>query len=616
MRFRSPNQPEELMASLRRIGPVASLFVVALAVVCESPAQEPDAPDTSDSSAVSPADSSEIVEGDPGLVDGPDRRPARGPTDRSVPTTDLTEVPLAEIREAVGRGDWGGALELVRRRGNLIPEGRPASELRILEGRLLDRLDQARGAQSVFTQLLEDPWVSGTARVELHDAYVRRGYFRAADTLTSPPADAPLDPELANLRAYSMSAQGRYGEAARLTEEGARSGDPRAQVLRANALLVLGEQEGAEGLYLAALRETDDPELTQVANFGLGQVARLGGGRALRALQNERAAQLGSAPWAQLDWGLALRALGRRGEARERLEVVAASYPGLASTAHLAMARLEEEEGRAEAAIEHLASALDGSFGDFLVWTRLGDLLIQEGRDEAGIEAYWQALATFPGFPPGAERLTRALAARGRWEEAPETPDSLWQLPGWTWERLLDGDLPFYELATDRDSLDATDPRRVVLALVHERAGYSAAVLGWTDDVHAGTGLLAILRAEALEEVGRTDDALALWEAIAAADPEIGLPEERWARALYASDPIRASEIWAEYFARHPGDAHARIRMAELLESADEVTAARAAFQQARSSGWLSPEERRRLKVRIDDLDDAIRQEQESHVDG
>jgi hypothetical protein len=56
--------------------------------------------------------------------------------------------------------------------------------------------------------------------------------------------------------------------------------------------------------------------------------------------------------------------------------------------------------------------------------------------------------------------------------------------------------------------------------------------------------------------------------------------------------------------------------MAELLESADEVTAARAAFQQARSSGWLSPEERRRLKVRIEDLDDAIRQEQESHVDG
>jgi len=579
------------MASLRRIGSIAVLFV---GVALVGPARGQEAPAPADSSAASPADD----------------------TDRSVSRTDVTEVEWDEIEEAIDRGEWQRAVELVRRRGAAATE-KEASELRILEARLLDRRGEVRGAVALYHGLLEDEWVAAEALTELHDLYVRSGYFSAADELTAAASVAPDSAaELATLRAYSLSVQGRYAESARLTEGPARSGSSRAQVLRGNALLVLGDSEAAEELYLRVLRESSDPELRQVAHFGLGQVARRKGGRALRALQNERAAETGPAPWAELDWGLALRALGRRAEARDRLESVAEEYPALASTARLAIARLEEEEGRVEAAIEHLASALDGSVGDFLVWTRLGDLLIQEGRDESAIEAYRRALAIFPAFPPGIERLTRALAARGRWEEAPEPPDSTWLLPGWTWERLLDGDLPFYELAADRDSIPQADVQRGVLALIHARAGFAAAVLGWTDDVSMIEGLPGLLRAQALEHVGRSSEALPLWEAMAVTDSTVGLPDERWARALFASEPERALAIWADYLEHHPDDAHSRIRLGEMLESAERLAEARDAYVKARANGWLSAEERRRLKIRIEDLEDSIRQASEGRVEG
>ena len=84
--------------------------------------------------------------------------------------------------------------------------------------------------------------------------------------------------------------------------------------------------------------------------------------------------------------------------------------------------------------------------------------------------------------------------ARGRWEEAPEAAEAqgAWELTGWTWDRLLDGDLPFYEVVDDQGLFAAEDPRRAVLALVQLRAAFPAGALGWARD--GGGWMLAAVR--------------------------------------------------------------------------------------------------------------------------
>ena len=154
--------------------------------------------------------------------------------------------------------------------------------------------------------------------------------------------------------------------------------------------------------------------MLQAAHFGLGQIARLAGGRAIRALEDEKALRLGAMPAAQLDLGLALRALGRRREASSALEDALKNHPALAATARLALARLDEEEGRAEVAIERLADGITGSVGDFLPLTRLGDLLRERGDEEAAIAAYREAVAVFRCARP-----RRAHDRPRRWRRRP-----------------------------------------------------------------------------------------------------------------------------------------------------------------------------------------------------
>jgi len=555
------------------------------------------------SSPISPEDSSSIA--------APDSAWTRT---EEIPDTTGTGT-AEEIRESIDEGKWEQALQQARSAGVAALEESDAARYRLLEARILERMGDLGTAVRTYRRLLDREDVGEEARSELHDLYVRRGMFEAADHLTEA-AEEPgggSDRVLAALRAYSFSTQGRYREAARLTVEGAVAGDDRSRVLRANALMVLGDRDEARDLYLEVLRESKDRKIRQIAHFGLGQVARLEGGRAVRAIQDERAVRLGPAPWAELDWGLALRALGRRDEARERLGKVVHAYPELAPTARLALARLDEEEGKVDDAFEDLAASLTGSTTDFLGLVRLGALLLQEGDEDEAIDSYRAALELFPDFPPAREKLTRALTSLGRWEEAGAAtpPTEVWTMPGWTWDRMMDGDLPYYTVVADRDSIPPDDPRRFVLAVVHLRAGNAGAVLGWTEGAGPKQGLLASVRAEALERVGRTEDAIELWESLLDAGEGGPVARERLAGLLFDTEPARAEKLWREVFVRYPHFPRARIRMAERLERADRLLEALDAYREAEGTGWLSRGERKRIRLAIEDLEDALEDQQE-----
>jgi tetratricopeptide (TPR) repeat protein len=528
----------------------------------------------------------------------------------------LVPAPAAEtdIRAAVEAGKWERALELIRAKA-LEAEGADEAELRLLEARVLSRSGDADGSARVYRRLLESGFRAQEARRELHELHVSRGRFEEAHRLTEPGLDA--ESFLATLRAYALSVEGRFSGAEMEARAGAEAGDDRARILRANALMSLGAPDDAERIYLQVLREGKDRMSRQVAHFGLGQVARLDGSRAVRAMQDERAIRIGAAPWAEFDWGLALRALGRRAEAYEKLETVAEAAPSLACAARLALARLDEEEGRVDDGIAHLTGALAGATADFLALTRLGELVLKQGRESEGIEAYRAALDVFPGFPPARERLARALAAAGRWDEAPppSEDETRWQMPGWTWERMLEGDLPFFSVVADRDSVPVTDPRRVVVALVHAVAGNPAAVLGWTEGAGPEHGTLAALRAEALEAVGRSADAVALWESILAGGAGGPIARERLARLVLPEDPARARSLWTDLFARYPGMPRARLRLAEALEAVGRPADALAEYRAAEGSRGLTAADRRRVRNAIEDLEDELAEGEEAKAE-
>jgi tetratricopeptide (TPR) repeat protein len=549
------------------------------------------------------------------LASGPG--PAELPDSSGVPleTIDVSPVAPESVRVAVERGDLGHALKLVRHQLTFELPEEDAAALRLLEARLLIAQDEFFSGRLSYRRLLADPFVGETARAELHALYVGRGEFAAAEALTDVEGTEPRDPA-ANLRmrAYAAITRGNYAEALRLASSPLLVEDSAAGVMRGNAQLVIGDLRAAEYAFLGVLERDPEREFRQAAHFGLAQVARRRGARAVRALEDERAVRFGPAAWAELDWGLALRALGRRDEAREKLEAVVRSAPGLAGTARLALARLDEEQGHVDDALEHLVSGLAGSFGDFIALTRLGDLLSQEGRQEPAVEAYREALAIFPAFPRAREALGRLLTAQGRWEEASlaENGERTWELPGWTWDRLLDGDLPFYEIAADRDSIPPEDARRLVIALVHLRAASAPAALGWTEDVGLEHPELLEVRAEALEQVGRTEDARTLLEDLLRAQVASETAKERLARLVYEDDPDRATVLWGELVAASATPARLRMRVAIVLEEAGELAPALAEARAAREGGWLSTGEKRRLRILIEDLEDMQREQEET----
>lgn len=543
-------------------------------------------------------------------ISPPEAPPERMPESKTVARkTEVDDATPGEVRDLITKGQDKLALERLRQLIARRPDPGAAAPLRLVEARLLERLGEDWDAAQVYRDLLERPEVDARARAELHALYVRRGQFRAADRLTAPPGNPAAEPDggYARLTAYSLSAQARFAEAAQVLD-----GVPgaAADVLRGNALLALGRRDPARDSFLAALADTAPREVLQAAHFGLGQVARLSGARAVRALEDEKAIRLGPMPAAELDAGLALRALGRNDEARERLENVAEAWPVLAPTARLSLARLAEDAGHTEAALEHLAAAVTGQFGDILPLTRLGELLEKRGNEEAAVESYRSALAIAPGFAPARQRLTRLLVAQGRWEEVPgDAGDDPLEV---VHERLLDGDLPYHDLIGDRDSVPADDPRRVALALVQLRAGFPAGALGWTEGVAADAGDLASLRAEALEVVERTEEAVALWNEQLAIGERITAREGLIRVAVAKGDKEEAVRLWEELSRRHVAEPRVLARLADAFDRAGWKREAKESWERALGAGYLTPDERRRVRENQADVEDELEEERQS----
>ncbi len=527
-----------------------------------------------------------------------------------VEKTDVTPAEPKEIKDLVEAGDEAGALEKVTAALARDLSGADASALRLVQARLLDRLGRGWESVQVYREVLEDSTLGGTARRELHDLHVRRGQFRAADDLTAADSTGLVgeDAEAIRLRGQSLIAQGRFAEAEAALAR--RVDDPRCTVQRAAALVALGRREEAQRIYLAVVAKPAERDVLQAAHYGLGQIARLAGSRAVRALEDEKALHLGGMPAAQLDLGLALRTLGRAHEAKATLEEVSRNHPAIAPTANLALARLEEDDGRAESAIERLVSGLTGSIGDFLALSRLGGILRERGDEDAAIAAYREALALFPAFEMTRDRLTEALAAQGRWEEAPNAVPA--KAGTWTWERLLDGDLPYHEVVAERDSIALEDPRRVVLALVQLRAGFPGGTIAWTEGAKPHLRELAHLRAEALERAGRSDDAVALWNELLAGGESLLAREGLVRAAVRGKEQPRAIEAWETLTRLHPDAARAQRRVAIAFEGVEWNREARKAYELALGSGWLSADERRSARAAAEDLADAIEEEEET----
>src|SRR5262249_25553734 len=151
----------------------------------------------------------------------------------------------------------------------------------------------------------------------------------------------------------------------------------------------------------------------------------------------------------------------------------------------------------------------------------------------------------------------------------------------------------YQELVTERDSLSLSDPRRLVLALVQVRAGFPAGALAWSENVTSEHPLLAEIRAEALEKVGRSDDAAELWTGILHSH-ESALAREGLVRAAArAKKKDEAVAAWQDLFRKYPTHARAERRLGAEFEKAGWTKEAKEAYDRALSGGWLTADERR-----------------------
>ncbi len=85
---------------------------------------------------------------------------------------------------------------------------------------------------------------------------------------------------------------------------------------------------------------------------------------------------------------------------------------------------------------------------------------------------------------------------------------------------------------------------------------------------------------------------------------------------MQARDADAAAERWSELFRLHPRAVRARLRQARQFERAEEWEAALEAYRAAgEATGWLSPEERRRIRVAREDLEATLQEEEEARAD-
>lgn len=530
-------------------------------------------------------------------------------------TPELKDVsPLAPdaVRETLIKGDFAAALDLVRREISKQPSSPDLGALRILEARILKAQGDRNGSESAYRAATEDSVWSEPALEELHEMMIDRGEFDRAEEVTKWAEGRASQSAIGFLRARSLFTQGRFHAALAALESSSQPSATEAfgaerELLEANTRLVMGQIEPAEALYDELLRDRKDLRVKALAHYGKAQVARRRGARAIRVLEDERALIEWNAPWALLDAAIALRELERMQESKEKLVALLRIAPYLDVPGKLLLSRLADESGKSSEAKDGLAELLRGDLSDALAMANLGDIDLRERRTEEGVFLLRSAAEAIPDFAPFRQRLMRAWIDRG------QTPDPAFEPILWdvnvfsAGEDLVEGDLPYFTIVADRDSVSLNDPRCLLMALAHYVSGNPGAVIAWTEGTTPALSGLSLARAFALQKVGKNEEAVLVLEEMARAGKESWLSEELRMKLLYPDRRDQAEEIAKKILERRPRDARFRMRLSRLREDADDLEGAIAALREARNAGWLTIAEKRRLRDRIEDLEDLLR---------
>ena len=531
-------------------------------------------------------------------------------TATSAETPELSDVsPIAPdaVRQALIKGDFGVALDLVRKEIGNHPASPDLGALRLLEARILRAQGDRDGSDSSYRAATVDPVWAEQALEELHEMNMERGDFDRAEELLSWAQGRVPEATIGLLRAQSLFTQGRFHAALSAIEDSAQTFDPDRQLLEANTRLVLGQIDASESLYDELIRESKDLRVKALAHYGKAQVARGRGARAIRVLENERALLEWNAPWALLDAAIALRELERVRESREKLEALLRTAPYLDVPAKLLWSRLADDAGKSSEAKEELTGLMRGDLSDALAMASLGEIDLRERRTEEGIFLIRSAAEAVPDFAPFRQRLTRAAIDRG------EKPDPAFAPLPWDMnvfaagEGLIEGIPPYFEVVADRDSLPPDDPRRLLMALTHSVSGNPSAVIAWTEGASPAAPGLSLARAFALQRIGKKEEAILILEELVKAEKESWLSEELRLRLLYPDRRDQAEEIAKLILLNRPRDARFRMRLSRLREDAEDLEGAIAALREARDAGWLTVSEKRRLRDRLEDLEDLHR---------
>ncbi|MGE0707037.1 MAG: tetratricopeptide repeat protein [Planctomycetota bacterium] len=451
----------------------------------------------------------------------------------------------------LARGRAAAVLELLR---PLSSGGPPAVRLalaraRWLSGDLAATRDELRGATGADPQERRDAALL-RARIALVEGDARAA---AAALAAAPPpagegATSPQELELQRTRALVALASGRPDEALALLGEAHRE-DPRAALLRADALLVAGRGEDA----LAALSARAELLKRRQALFGeggadpdaleaaaLGALARARGGDATEPLPLPALA------------GARVRPLLFGGDLLHPREA-----PLLADLLRAERALVQAELGSAQL-LGRLAQASDSR----LAQRALGTLRLGAGRYAEAAQAFAAALALGPADPAAALGRARALAgARER------------KLARAAYDRAI-------ELAPAR-----VEPRLERAALLLEQREYALAradvlALG----AQAPPARAQLLLARAAQGLGDLALAQRAYERVLATDPEDAAAR----RGLAEVQELRrgAGAALQDLGAVDPADAAAQLARAELLLRAGR---AREALPAARRARELAP---------------------------
>ena len=201
-------------------------------------------------------------------------------------------------------------------------------------------------------------------------------------------------------------------------------------------------------------------------------------------------------------------ALGRLYQDSGRMDRAESSYRKALATdpsaaeAVLGLAGCLEQRGAHEAAAEILTRAYENNQPDPEIVERLARLSNSRGENERSIELYRQLVLLEPDNPSAWNNLAALLAGLHRYPEAAEAAQRAYELDRVTPEIRANLGMMLILAGRFQEGLDHLE---VVLPQM-------------PDDTFG-----ASVRAQALEDLGRTDQALAAWKEIATRDPGAGI---------------------------------------------------------------------------------------------